>query len=133
MTTGNRKIIYTTDTADNTISGNTYHTYDTTTTAGNIYYDTSDVTWYHNTWITPNITPTPTTITWDSLPSDKWLDDIFTPVKCMCCNIMIKDESNGLHIELGKKTFWFHRRCFTDKRNSKFIRSLIVSEDLGLL
>lgn len=58
---------------------------------------------------------------------------IWLPQKCTCCEKDIKVKIDSLSIRMGKTTFWFHRRCFSDKKNARFIRSLIISEDLELL
>jgi len=80
---------------------------------------------------TPNMPSTPIPIVdWDTI---KKQIDYYTPQICACCEELIATEDDGCFLEIGGKRIWFHRRCFADKENSAFIRSLLINEDLELV
>lgn len=114
------------------------------TTHGSIHWDTgnnnfyvyTDNTTYSNgtTWNVDVTTPSTGWIQFDTtVGSGDYNHNYWVPVKCKCCDRDIKEKDDGLSIKMGDKEFWFHRRCFGDKRNSSFIRALIISTDLELL
>lgn len=135
-------------TADITTDASGYLTTTMTTTTDTAagtgqWYFMDDNTWQwedkDNVWLpipVPNIQPTwaPQPI-WSPPPIGDldWLKDIFTPVECTCCGELIKVQTDGLNLKIGDKIFWFHRQCFAHRKYASFIRSLIITEDLGIL
>lgn len=54
------------------------------------------------------------------------------PLICKCCDNEIQDDDSVV-LEVGEEVVCFHKSCFVNPENQQFIRSIIVSEDLGLL